>query len=116
MSLTIHLDESQQGSAKLLLDGSLDSETAPELESKLATIKDDTQIIVFDMKHLRFISSAGLRIVFSTLKKQKAKGGKVAISNMNAGVKKVFEIVKALPDFSVFANTKELDSYLAQFQ
>jgi len=68
------------------------------------------------MEHLRFISSAGLRIVFSTLKKQKAKGGKVAVSNMNPGVKKVFKIVKALPDFSVFANTQEMDDYLAKFQ
>lgn len=116
MPLDIDVDNSRQDAARLSLDGSLDSETAPELEMSLGKVNDSVKTIIFDMKNLRFISSAGLRVIFSTLKKQKAKGGKVAVSNMNPGVKKVFEIVKALPDFTVFANTEEMDNYLAQFQ
>jgi hypothetical protein len=35
---------------------------------------------------------------------------------MQLQFKKVFEIVKALPSLSVFANTSEMDRYLAQMQ
>lgn len=116
MSLDVDIDHPRDDTARLLLNGSLDSETAPSLQQSLGSIDESIKAIIFDMKNLRFISSAGLRIIFSTLKKQKAKGGKVAISNMSPGVKKVFEIVKALPDFTVFSNTEEMDQYLAQFQ
>lgn len=116
MPLEIKVDDTREDAARLSLNGSLDSETAPQLEQSLSSLKNSVQVIIFDMKDLRFISSAGLRIVFSTLKKQKAKGGKVAVSNMSPGVKKVFEIVRALPDFTVFSSTEEMDNYLAQFQ
>ncbi|AOE49214.1 STAS domain-containing protein [Kangiella sediminilitoris] len=116
MPLDIEVGENGEEAARLSLDGSLDSDTAPKLEQYIGNLNDSVKAIVFDMKELKFISSAGLRVIFSTLKKQKAKGGKVAVSNMSPGVKKVFEIVKALPDFTVFANTEEMDNYLAQFQ
>ncbi len=116
MQLKIDIDESKPGTARINLDGSLDSESSPKLESALAGIQGPVALIVFDMKNLTFISSAGLRIVFTTLKKQKAQGGRVALSHMSHGVKKVFEIVKALPDFTVFANVEELDAYLARMQ
>ena len=99
---------------RFILSGSLDSETAPELERALEPITAST--IIFDLKELSFISSAGLRVIFATLKRQKASGGKIAICGMSSGVKKVFEIVKALPDLNIFASTQEMDDYLASFQ
>ena len=116
MQLEIDINESKPGTARISLDGALDSETSHKLETAVREVAADTALIVFDMQNLTFISSAGLRVVFSTLKKQKAKGGRVALSHMSPGVKKVFEIVKALPDFTVFSNVEELDEYLARMQ
>lgn len=116
MPLNVDVDDSKAGVARVSLIGSLDSETAGILDTAVKSIPDSVTAVVFDMKALEFISSAGLRVVFATLKKQKAKGGRVAVSNMSPGVKKVFEIVKALPDLTIFASVEEMDEYLATFQ
>ncbi|HEV8573482.1 MAG TPA: STAS domain-containing protein [Dehalococcoidia bacterium] len=116
MPLHIEVNESKLGTARVALTGSLDTETAPALEERLARIPDSVALLVFDMQDLAYISSAGLRVIFATLKRQKQKGGQVALGSMNAGVRKVFEIVRALPDMTVFRNAAEMDAYLAKFQ
>ena len=45
----------------VLLDGRLDTTTAPELEQKLAQGLDSVAAITLDFTKLRYISSAGLR-------------------------------------------------------
>jgi anti-sigma B factor antagonist len=114
MPLTIDLNEPRPGTARVALTGSLDTESAPQLEKSLAALQ--ANVIAFDMTNLAFISSAGLRVIFAAAKRQRAKGGQIGMSNLRPGVRKVFEIVKALPDMNVFASEKEMDEYLAGFQ
>ena len=116
MSLTIEIVANKPGIARVQLGGYLDSNTAPQLEKALAGIDAAVLLIVLDMEKLEFISSAGLRVVFATLKRQHAKGGELVFTNMGPGIKHVFEIVKALPSLSVFASEEEMDEYLATFQ
>lgn len=117
MSLEITVVEKTEKTLRLSLSGSLDSDTYPKLENIVTEeMTDQTMLVAFDMAELNFISSAGLRVIFSVIKKVKPRGGRVAVSNMQPGVKKVFEIVRALPDLSVFASVRELDDYLAGFQ
>jgi anti-anti-sigma factor len=116
MALKLKVVADRPGIAQVSLVGSLDSDTAPELEKSLAAIDARVLLVVLDMKDLTFISSAGLRVIFAALKRQQSKGGEVVLSNMSPGVKKVFEIVKALPTMSVFASVEEMDDYLAHFQ
>ncbi len=116
MPLSIQVSDGSPGTVRIALDGSLDSETTPELEKTLRSVAERMPRIAFDLQRLEFISSAGLRAIFATVKRQKAHGGEVALSNMSPGVRKVFEIVKALPDMRVFSSTEELDAYLAKFQ
>ena len=114
MPLDIDVNQSKPGTARVALTGSLDSETAPQLEKAMAAL--NANVVAFDMTNLAFISSAGLRIIFAAAKRQRAKGGQIGMSNLRPGVRKVFEIVKALPDMNVFASEKEMDEYLARFQ
>ena len=116
MPLKIDVVANKPGIARLLLAGSLDSDTAPQLEKTLAGIDAAALLIVLDMEGLIFISSAGLRVIFAGLKRQQARGGELVFTNMGPGVKKVFEIVKALPSLSVFTSAQEMDDYLATFQ
>jgi anti-anti-sigma regulatory factor len=44
------------------------------------------------------------------------RGGKVAIVNPQPAVRKVLEIVKAIPSGGIFANVAELDAYLDAIQ
>jgi hypothetical protein len=43
-------------------------------------------------------------------------GGKVALVNPQPAVRKVLEIVKAMPRGGIFASVEELDAYLDEMQ
>jgi len=116
MPLKIDVTANKPGIVRLSLEGALDSETSPDLEKALAGVDASIPLIVLDMKDLDYISSAGLRVIFAAHKRQGAKNGELLMSNMSPNVKKVFEIVKALPSLNVFASMQEMDDYLANFQ
>jgi anti-sigma B factor antagonist len=102
------------GAITVQLTGSLDTATAPELERQLAPVlAGKVKDLVFDLAHLKFISSAGLRVFSAGRKTLKERGGQTSFVNMQPQIQKVFEIMKALPGVAVFQNTAELDHYLA---
>ncbi len=117
MTLSITTDDLQYSAKRIHLQGRLDSDTAPLLDQRLDTIlQDDIQRLIFDMKDLSYISSAGLRSIFKVKKALAARHGKILLVNLQPQVKKVFEIINALPSFSVFASYQEMDDYLAHIQ
>jgi anti-anti-sigma factor len=99
------------------LGGSLDTATAPQLETQL-TAALDTQVkdLIFDLAKLNFISSAGLRVFAAARKFMKQQGEQVSFVNLQPQIQEVFEIVKALPGVSVFGSIAEFDKYLAARQ
>ena len=101
------------GAITVQLTGSLDTATAPELERQLAPVLGGkVKDLVFDLAHLKFISSAGLRVFSAARKTLKERGGQTSFVNMQPQIQKVFEIMKALPGVAVFQSTAELDHYL----
>ena len=102
----------------VLLSGSLDTATAPELEQRLHPILDGTNTtdLVFDLARLEFISSAGLRVFAAARKQLRERGGQISFINMQPQIKKVFEIVAALPGMAVFKDLDEFDRYIARRQ
>ena len=60
----MNITENKQGEVyTFVLEGNLDSTTAPELEERFSDITDDVKEIVFDFTGLEYISSAGLRTI-----------------------------------------------------
>jgi anti-anti-sigma factor len=68
---------------------------------------------VFDLSHLKFISSAGLRVFSNARKTLKERGGQASFVNMQSQIQEVFEIMKSLPGVAIFKDMAELDRYLA---
>jgi anti-sigma B factor antagonist len=117
MSLTIHTQSDNPTTFRIILNGRLDTKTAPQLSTVLKNeLSRDMSTLVLDMTNLEYISSAGIREVFVANKSMKARHGRLAITGMQPPVKKVFDIIKALPDVSVFASIAELDEYLDAMQ
>ncbi|WP_323751169.1 STAS domain-containing protein [Marinobacter sp.] len=117
MSLDITVIQESDEALGLRLDGTVDSDTAPELEAKLGEmVHESISYLGLNMSGVSFISSAGLRIVFKMLKLMKSRDGQLMVTEMNPGVEKVFEVVKLMPDLSVFGNSEEMDEYLASLQ
>ena len=72
--------------------------------------------IAFALDGLEYISSAGIRCLMRAHRAVGGRGGRVAIVNPQPAVRKVLEIVKALPSEQVFGSDAELDAYLNAMQ
>jgi anti-sigma B factor antagonist len=120
MPLTIHIQHiagQSAGAVTVTLTGSLDTATAPDLEKQLAPVLGGSvKDIVFDLAHLTFISSAGLRVFALTRKTLKERGGQASFVHMQPQIQEVFEIMQSLPGVAVFKDVAELDRYLAARQ
>ncbi len=68
------------------------------------------------MEAVTYISSMGLNVMLKAKKYVEKNGGIFIITNLQPQVKKVFEIVAALPSLKVFASMEEADNYLAEIQ
>jgi len=102
----------------LALTGRLDTHTAPDLDKKLDDVlhSGDIKQLVFDLTQLEYLSSAGIRCFVRARKFIEQRGGKVAIVNPQPGVRKVLDIVKAMPSTGIFGSIAELDEYLDEMQ
>ena len=72
----------------LVLEGWLDTQAAPELESAIAEIPGDAESLVIDMEKLEYISSSGVRQIVAAHKKM---GGNLVVHNAPQGIFSVFE-------------------------
>lgn len=117
MSLDIEIFKSENGRCQIELNGRLDTHTSQSLETSLETL--DTQqhpLQILDMKNLNYISSAGLRCIFKAKKRVVSQGGRLLLVNILPQVRKVLDIIKALPSEEVFASNAEMDEYLDKIQ
>ena len=81
----------ENGNIKINLVGRLDTITAPELEKELDSLLPTANNLIFDMKELEYISSAGLRIILKAQKTIKDKG-EMKLIGVNENIMEVFEI------------------------
>ena len=73
------------------LVGRLDTITAPALDKTINEDISDTKNLVFDLKDLEYISSAGLRVLLSAQKKFQ-KLGYMKVTNVCEEILAVFEM------------------------
>ena len=65
---------------------------------------------------LNYLSSAGIRVILKARDALKKNNGKVTFMNLQPQIKKVFDIINALPSVQIFASIEELDEYLDAMQ
>ena len=75
----------------LVIEGRLDTVTAPELEKVVNEETADVRELILDMKGLEYISSAGLRVLLAAQKKMN-KQGVMKLTDVCAAVMEVFEM------------------------
>lgn len=117
MSLNINVSTGKDQTKLVSLEGRLDNNTAPDLAVELyQLVAEPIKLLVFDMTDLKYISSAGLRVLFKASKTIKANGGESGLLKMQPQIKKVFDIVKEFPDTPIFKDDDEIDEYLTVMQ
>ena len=86
------ITKEQKGSAlTILLEGSLDTMSAPELEAELSRSLDGVEELIFDFGNLTYISSAGLRAMVAAYKSMSGKGD-MKIIRVNEVVMEIFQV------------------------
>ncbi|MCQ2913585.1 MAG: STAS domain-containing protein [Alphaproteobacteria bacterium] len=71
--------------------GRVDTITAPDLEKAVSF--EGASDIVFDLKDVEYLSSAGLRFFLGAQKTMNAQNGKMKLINIRPDVRRVFELV-----------------------
>lgn len=78
-------------SAKIIVVGRLDTQTAPELEKEIDSIAPNLKELTFDMAGLEYVSSAGLRVILKAQKIMNAQGS-MKLIGVNDSIMEVFDI------------------------
>ncbi|MCI8378172.1 MAG: STAS domain-containing protein [Lachnospiraceae bacterium] len=78
-------------SLTLVIEGRLDTTTAPQLESELKSNIDGVDKLVLEFSSLEYISSAGLRVLL-VAQKIMNKQGSMVIRNVNEDVMDIFDV------------------------
>ena len=93
MAAKMHIKLINRGEeGELLLEGRLDSSTAPEVEEIALQVADRFDTVILNMAQLEYISSAGLRILKLLYMALKKKEGELELKNANKLVMDVFEM------------------------
>jgi anti-anti-sigma factor len=113
MTLNITSEQKAQGVYIMTVAGVLDSNTYQSFETEVdSLLVPATELIVFDLGGLTYLSSAGVRVFLKARKALKNNGGQVKFMNLQPQIKRVFEIINAIPSMQIFASMEELDRYL----
>ncbi len=75
----------------LYLEGRLDANTAPQLNDFLLGV-DESKDLVFDIKDLEYVSSAGLRVFLTMQKKMNTTDKTMVIRNVSRDIMDIFEV------------------------
>ncbi len=97
----LNIDKSTDGSKlTVALEGRLDTNTSPDLETSLQESLDGVTELVLDLEKLDYISSAGLRVLLAA-HKMMAKQGSMKVIHVNTTAMEIFEITGFLDILTV---------------
>lgn len=83
--------ESNATSLTVILEGRLDTTTAPDLEKELKDSLDDVTELIMDFEMLEYISSAGLRVLLSA-QKIMSRQGEMKLIHVSDTIMEIFEV------------------------
>ena len=88
----MNIERKKDGNAlTLVLEGRLDTMTAPQLDAVLKEALPGVETLTFDLEKLDYISSAGLRVLLSAQKAMNQQGA-MKVKNANEMILEIFEV------------------------
>jgi anti-anti-sigma factor len=93
--------------------GRLDSQFSPTVEQVASEKIGDRQDIIFDLSHVDYVSSTGLKTLVSLWQRAQAQKGDLVLASVHPRVSEVMEIVGLDSVFSVYPSVEAASSALA---
>ncbi len=111
------IENREAGACLMTLEGRLDANTYISFEEKIDALSGSKiKALILDLGKLSYISSAGVRVILKARKLMASVSGTFLMTNLQPQIRKVFEIVNALPDTPIFESVEEADRYLDTMQ
>ena len=90
---SMNITEKNEGSSSILVvEGRLDTTTAPALEAKIKSLEGAVKSLILDLASLEYVSSAGLRVLLGAQKYFNSIKGSMVIRNVNKDIMEVLEL------------------------
>ncbi len=116
-NLSVNVNETREGLFVIQPIGSINMITSPILQNEVEQLYESKpEMILFDMQQVNYINSKGLHVILKAHQAMKARGGRIALTNLQPHIKEVFDIIDALVEQQIFASRHELDNYLDAMQ
>jgi anti-sigma B factor antagonist len=97
------------------IEGALDTNTSGQLESTFAEHLDrGARRIILELTEMEYVSSVGLRVFLSSLKRLRASEGRLVLSGLNEEVREIFDMAGFSPLFEITPSLDEARSRLVQ--
>jgi anti-anti-sigma factor len=105
----MNIAEEQRGDVTIVdVDGRVDSVTAKPFEEKLtALFNSGRNRVVIDFKRIVYISSAGFRVLLMAGQLAEKSDGKLALCNITADVRRVFDLGGLTDLFAIYPSREE---------
>ena len=95
------------------IDGSIDSKTVSDAQSKLVELITGKTKAILDMTKVEFLSSAGLRMLLTLYRQVKSQNGNIVLVGVSEEIKDVMENTGFS---SYFVFTDDLDSGIKELK
>ena len=116
MAIKVNIIEKEAGHYVVVVDGRLDSETAPQCEAEIKyLLTSSTKSLTFDLKRLDYISSMGLRVIIAAMKAIAKQKGRVVVRNAQPPIAKVLDIAGLIPG-DIAESERSADIFLDAIQ
>jgi len=116
MALKVNIIKKEAGHVVVTIEGRLDTETAPQCEAEIKhLLMPSTKVLTFNLKHLDYISSMGLRVIIEAMKAIAKQNGRVVVRNAQPPITKVLEIAGLIPA-DIAASERSADIFLDAIQ
>ncbi|HNX91858.1 MAG TPA: STAS domain-containing protein [Candidatus Omnitrophota bacterium] len=117
MPLTVDMMKRSEKIVVITPKGRIDAETNEIFQNKMTdALRSCPETIVIDMEDVYYINSSGLGTILSAYRELKKHNGHIILTHLQPQIKKVFDVLKALPARAIFENMKEVDKYFEAIQ
>ncbi|MBN1766887.1 MAG: STAS domain-containing protein [Prolixibacteraceae bacterium] len=93
----------------IAVEGSIDSNTAGDLQSKIMDKVAESQNVLLDFSKVDFVSSAGLRVLLMIYRQIKSKNGKVVLVGVS---EEIYDVMSMTGFVNFFEITDTIENAL----
>lgn len=113
MEVQVRLCEQQDDIYIVEIGGRIAVDTAADVEEELNALQDkNVSKIIVDFARVNYISSGGLRVFLTALKRTRAHNGDLKLVNLEPNVEKIFKLAGFTKIFNILP---DVDSAVAAF-